>query len=1363
MKLITPKYLFANWRPNTLRAAISLLAVSLVAITSARAAQAPPHNISAANLDVAQNDSANTEASVTVTAPLSINDMRVRVGSNRGDYNVQVGDVATNDITDGFILSSIRQNGRYNLDEQSEPFYGVAAFDGNANGFWNVVQDVTSDRAEYNDNVAVAYFRYSNWLMGWARNSSGGNGATNNQFRATPGLLLGTHYKGISGGRSRVDLRSLGVYSTNSFSTNTGVLLVNHAKNEGNYALSVANADGTWEVYVKDNFGNAANPTALEQDPAAFVYIPKTNNNVVSGKFALDATGTNAVILVHSGNTPSFAITNLAMGRYRLTIPGGSPAAGVLMMSPEGGYATNFDNIVTYEADGNGWVIEHRDTGVYPPELEACTNEPIASFVYIAAATPGFTVTPANNLITTEYGVTASFSVVLDLAPTNDVTIAVSSSNPLEGIVSTNSLTFDSTNWNVPQFVTVTGQDDLLTDGNIVYSIVLDPAVSTDPNYNGLNPADVALINADDEQSGISVTPTSGLVTTEAGGTATFNVFLNRAPTDDVVIALSSSNSSEGTPSPNALTFTALDWNVPQVVTVTGANDFKQDGTKPYTIVTAAAVSSDLTYNGVNASDVSLVNFDNDVAGYVWNYTLPVQVVEGATAIYLLALGTQPDSNVVITVTSLNTTNGATASPATLTFTPLNWNTPQVITLTGNDNLTNNASVAFTVNHQPASTDPIYSQLTSVIPVPCLLIDNEALFTLPSGDCIYGLGMPAIGIDGQASLADIDAASYNGGSVTAALIANAQVDDRLEIRNSGTNAGQISVSGADVSYAGTIIGSYTGGISATPLVVSFNTNATVAAAQQLIRSITFRTLTNVSSLATRTLNVTLNDGLGFNGVASKSVRVGALRQTQYQEAADNGYGEYFGAADIALSEVGNTTPWPLGRTPAPQEGILMDWPDGGTPNASHALLRFDDFIGTNYWQVPSNAIIVSAELLLNINNTGDGAKFHRMLISWDATNDTWSSLGDGIQADDVEARSGYESQLGVEDGSGATGNGIVSMGVTPDVQAWVNGETNYGWAMLGWPLRTDGTGFTPSEYSVVNERPRLRVKWLMPEYATVSFRQGVNNYTNAHDTNIRQANPTTNFVADISLFSDANDAGGTNNTQVLLRFDDIIGGGTNQIPPGALIHSAVLELPCVGSDHMGDGGRFFAMLQPWDDTLVTWGTYGANGVQPDGIVAATTPTVLAGTSSLNPDVQGTINTYEVTSDVQAWANGTRANYGWAILPWPNGSNGWGIRSSEWSNFVYPLEPERERPQLRVMFTAGVFVVPAVIQTLTVFPTQVQVPFTGTIGKTYTVERAPVVTGPFGSIGTATVTGGGTATFTDASPLSAGAFYRVVYP
>ena len=43
------------------------------------------------------------------------------------------------------------------------------------------------------------------------------------------------------------------------------------------------------------------------------------------------------------------------------------------------------------------------------------------------------------------------------------------------------------------------------------------------------------------------MTPTPGLTTTEAGGTATFTVVLNTQPTADVTIALSSSDTTEGT------------------------------------------------------------------------------------------------------------------------------------------------------------------------------------------------------------------------------------------------------------------------------------------------------------------------------------------------------------------------------------------------------------------------------------------------------------------------------------------------------------------------------------------------------------------------------------------------------------------------------------------------------------------------------------------------------------------------------------------------------------------------------------------------------------------------------------------------
>ena len=151
--------------------------------------------------------------------------------------------------------------------------------------------------------------------------------------------------------------------------------------------------------------------------------------------------------------------------------------------------------------------------------------------------------------------------------------------------------------------------DDAVVDGPIAYTIVTAAAVSTDPNYNGANAADVAVTNTDNDVAGITVTPTTGLATTEAAGTATFTVVLNTQPTADVTIALSSSDTTEGTVSPASLIFTTANWNVAQTVTVTGVDDAVVDGPIAYTIVTAAAVSTDPNYNGANAADVAVTQY----------------------------------------------------------------------------------------------------------------------------------------------------------------------------------------------------------------------------------------------------------------------------------------------------------------------------------------------------------------------------------------------------------------------------------------------------------------------------------------------------------------------------------------------------------------------------------------------------------------------------------------------------------------------------------------------------------------------------------------------------------------------------------
>jgi len=70
-------------------------------------------------------------------------------------------------------------------------------------------------------------------------------------------------------------------------------------------------------------------------------------------------------------------------------------------------------------------------------------------------------------------------------------------------------------------------------------------------------------------------------------------VVLTSQPAADVTIAVTSSDTSEGTVSPATLTFAAANWGVPQTVTVTGVDDAISDGAVGYTVVLGAATSAD--------------------------------------------------------------------------------------------------------------------------------------------------------------------------------------------------------------------------------------------------------------------------------------------------------------------------------------------------------------------------------------------------------------------------------------------------------------------------------------------------------------------------------------------------------------------------------------------------------------------------------------------------------------------------------------------------------------------------------------------------------------------------------------------------
>ena len=325
----------------------------------------------------------------------------------------------------------------------------------------------------------------------------------------------------------------------------------------------------------------------------------------------------------------------------------------------------------------------------------------------------GFTITPTAGLTTSENGTDTEFSIRLTTRPDADVTLALTSSRTDEGTVDPGTLTFTAASWDQPQTITISGVDDVMADGIRNYAIMTQPATSADPDYNGLDPADISVANLDNDTPGITVTPTTGLSTSESGDTDTFTIVLDSKPRANVTINLTSDDPGEGTVSPAQLVFSPTNWLVARTVTVTGKNDAPaiDDGAQDYTMITAAAVSTDAGYSGRNASDVVVANDDNDDPGFTFSGGSLVTREAGAGDELFVRLDTRPSANVTLGFSTSDDTEGD-VDPASVTFTPSNWDQPRRVAIEGLDDDLDDGPIDYTVITAAAtSTDPSYAGL----------------------------------------------------------------------------------------------------------------------------------------------------------------------------------------------------------------------------------------------------------------------------------------------------------------------------------------------------------------------------------------------------------------------------------------------------------------------------------------------------------------------------------------------------------------------------------------------------------------------------------------------------------------------------
>ncbi len=203
-----------------------------------------------------------------------------------------------------------------------------------------------------------------------------------------------------------------------------------------------------------------------------------------------------------------------------------------------------------------------------------------------------------------------------------------------------------------------------------------------------------------------------------------FTVVLHSKPTADVTITMLTNDDTEGNvtdPATKTLTFTPSNWDQAQGVTVTGVDDDVKDGDIAYTIHLAAS-STDTEYNGKTA-DANLTNVDNETAGLEVSTTDATTSEDGGTGAFNIVLKSEPLSDVTVTLQSSNTDEG-TVSPATLTFTAANWDTPQNVTVTGVDDAAVDGSINYEISVTTVSSDTNYDAL-SITPIAMSNADDD--------------------------------------------------------------------------------------------------------------------------------------------------------------------------------------------------------------------------------------------------------------------------------------------------------------------------------------------------------------------------------------------------------------------------------------------------------------------------------------------------------------------------------------------------------------------------------------------------------------------------------------------------------------
>lgn len=390
-------------------------------------------------------------------------------------------------------------------------------------------------------------------------------------------------------------------------------------------------------------------------------------------------------------------------------------------------------------------------------------------------------------------------------------------------------------------------------------------------------------------------------------------------------------------------------------------------------------------------------------------------------------------------------------------------------------------------------------------------------------------------------------------------------------------------------------------------------------------------------------------------------------QHALQRVAAAGCGPYAGLADTpfgAHSYTGTVTTNNVGGNIITVTVPVSDdaWIDQQNKTANHGsdgTLRLEGaLLGGNYkWPyyrfdlenagIPAGATIVSAVAhwyVLKFDHT-TAVGVHRVTAAWDEATVTWNSISSSVEIASIASIP-----------SGTPVNQYVAVNLTGQVQGWLNGAMPNDGVLIAPNdlLSSMASEFASKENSSADRRPYLEVKYAdgsLANRATISatgsLQSGLMHTQVRTDIPLYQPASTIlvqpgaegrdTYVADRVGNEHTTNYGAGEQMRV-----STAGGHTlldfntrSQIPPGARIHSATLELYLLAADSFPAPAEMsvHAVSQAWEELQVTWderltgtawGTPGGD-YQPE---AAATATVTG--------IDGTWYGWDVTGLLSAW-------------------------------------------------------------------------------------------------------------------------------